>query len=583
MIINSTLVFCLIPELEETFKGSKITQVLLSPDRKELLLIARSRKNEVCLFFSAHAQNYRVEILDQKEWKADKSKCEKTNLFSYALGGYIQEIKQIDFDRIIQMSCLRKSQLGKGIEFDLIFELTGRNSNLILVRKDGLIIDCLRKVDSAQSRFRQVLPGEKYLPPPSSKKNNPFQFGKEEFLRLLKTPDLSVSGLLVSNFVGVDQLVAEKIIFEANIPLAAKTEDLNEETIRNLWKNLSRTFQDIAEHKLNFQIITDEGGEPQAISCVNLPFINNKQKIACTSLNSAIKKFFSQKLEEQQRKAELKKPWEVAHRARKKLERKKERIEEDLKQAEKFEQYKKFGDLLMINKNSIKKGLESIRLVDVFEPQQSPVGIPLNANLSPIQNAQAYFKRYRKAKDALTVMIRRKAETDSEILQVEKIMERLKGPEKDIELEGIREELTTWGFLREKQISKKMKKTKEGFSPRIFLTKDGSEILVGKNNEENDYLTFRLARPGDLWFHAQDVPGSHVVLRRKEKKREPSQVDIKEAAQVAAYFSKAREEKKAPVIYTLAKYVKKPKKGKSGLALVEREKTIMVEPKLTDK
>ena len=589
MIINSTLVFCLIPELQEALKGNKIIQILQSSDRKELLFLTRSKKKEISLFFSTHPENYRIEIcecilrLDENETKTRKSDYQKTNLFSYAVGGYISEISQVDFDRVIKISCLKKSQLGKSIEFDLIFELTGRNSNLILLRKDGLIIDCLRRVDLTQNRFRQILPGEKYVPPPYPKKKNPFQIEKEKFLILLKDHDLLIPEFLISHFVGLDKLLAQNILFEANIPLNVKTVDLQEEDIERLWKSFKEIFQKISDYKLTFQIITDEKEKPKAISCVNLSFLKDDQKIFCENLNSAIKKFFHQKLEEHQRKTELKRLSEVIHSAQERLQSKKEKIEEDLKQAEKFEEYKKFGDLLMMNKDLIKKGQDSIKLMDIFKPEPSPIEIPLNVKLSPMQNAQAYFKKYKKAKDALAVMKKRKAETEKEILQLEKILEKLDGTIQELKLEEIERELISLGFLKGRKFFERKKKSQKEFSPKRFVSKDGGEILVGRNNKENDYLTFKIARPDDLWFHAQDVPGSHVLLRRKEKKKEPSYNDIKEAAQVAAYFSKARREKNASVIYTLAKYVKKPKKGKPGLALVEKEKAIWVEPKLTNK
>jgi predicted ribosome quality control (RQC) complex YloA/Tae2 family protein len=499
------------------------------------------------------------------------------------VGGYISEISQVDFDRVIKISCLKKSQLGKSIEFDLIFELTGRNSNLILLRKDGLIIDCLRKVDLTQNRFRQILPGEKYVPPPYPKKKNPFQIEKEKFLILLKDHDLLIPEFLISHFVGLDKPLAENILFEANIPLNVKTVDLQEEDIERLWKSFKEIFQKISDYKLTFQIITDEKEKPKAISCVNLSFLKDDQKIFCENLNSTIKKFFHQKLEEHQRKTELKSLSEVTHKAQQRLQSKKEKIEEDLKQAEKFEQYKKFGDLLMMNKKLIRKGQDSIKLVDIFQPEQSLVEIPLNIKLSPMQNAQAYFKKYKKAKDALAVMKKRKAETERQILQVEKILEKIEGATKELKLEEIEQALISLGLLKEKEIPRKRKKGNREFSPRRFVTQEGCEILVGRNNKENDYLTFKFAHPDDLWFHAQDVPGSHVVLRRKEKKKDLSYNDIKEAAKVAAYFSKARGAKKVPVIYTPAKYVKKPKKGKPGLALVEKEKAILVEPKLTNR
>jgi predicted ribosome quality control (RQC) complex YloA/Tae2 family protein len=579
MIINSTLIFCLIPELQETFKGNKIIQILQSSDKKELLFLTRSKKEEVSLFFSAHPENYRVEVLDEHETKAKSPRYQKTNLFSYALGGHIQEIKQVDFDRVIRISCLKKSQLGKSIEFDLIFELTGRNSNLILLRKDGLIIDCLRKVDLTQNRFRQILPGERYTPPPPPKKKNPFQIEKDKFTELVQSHNLLVSEFMISHFIGLDQLLAENIMFEANIPLNAKTTDLKEEDIEHLWRRFTEIFQKISEYELTFQVITDGKEKPKAISCVSLPFLKDERKIFYGSLNLAIKKFFHQKLEDQHKKVELKRFSQIAYRAFTSLERRKERIEEDLKQAEKFEQYKKFGDLLLMNKDLIKKGRDLIKLVDIFQPVQSSIEIPLNIKLSPMQNAQAYFKKYKKAKDALVTMKKRRAETEKEMLKVEKILEKIKGATKEPKLEEIEQELISLGLLKEKEIPRERKKANKEFLPRRFVTKEGCEILVGRNNQENDYLTFKIARPDDLWFHAQDVPGSHVVLRRKEKKKDFSHNDIKEAAKVAAYFSKARGAKKLPVIYTLAKYVKKPKRGKPGLVLVEKEKTILVEPK----
>ena len=589
MIINSTLVFCLIPELQEAFKESKIIQILQSSDRKELVFFTRSKEKETSLFFSTHPENYRIEIcecilgLDENEMKTKNPNYEKTNLFSYAVGGHISEISQVDFDRVIKISCLKKSQLGKSIEFDLIFELTGRNSNLILLRNDGLIIDCLRKVDITQNRFRQILPGEKYIPPPFPKKKNPFQIEKEKSLILLKDHDLLVSELLILHFIGLDKPLAETIMFEAGIPLNAKTANLKEQDIEQLWKSFKEIFQKISEYKLAFQITTDEKGKPQAISCVSLPFLKHEQKISCDSLNSAIKKFFYQKLEEHQRKTELKRLSEVIHSTQERLQSKKEKIEEDLKQAEKFEEYKKFGDLLMMNRDLIKKGQDSIKLVDIFKPEPSPIEIPLNVKLSPMQNSQAYFRKYKKAKDALAVIKKRKAETDKEILQLEKILGKLDGATKELELEEIERELISLGFLKDRKLFKRKKKSQKEFSPKRFVSKDGGEILVGRNNKGNDYLTFKIARPDDLWFHAQDVPGSHVLLRKKEKKKEPSHNDIKEAAQVAAYFSKARGAKRVGVIYTWAKYVKKPKKGKPGLALVEKERAIWVEPRLTDK
>jgi predicted ribosome quality control (RQC) complex YloA/Tae2 family protein len=579
MVINSTLIFCLIPELKEALVGLKVREILVSADHKELLFCLRDKNKETSLFFCTHPLDCRIEFWGKEETEKHKTNYQKTNLFSFAEGGYVQKIEQLDFDRIIKISCEKESQFGTGEPFDLIFELAGRNANLVLVKKDGMIVDCLRKIDVTQNRFRQILPGIKYVPPPTPTKKNPFSTSKEESTRLIRTDDQSISEWLSSHFTGVDRLLVQKIIIESGLDLGKKISRITEEEIALLWKTFSQTFEKISKHNFSFQIINDRNGDPKAISCVDLPFIPEDQKIHYPSLNSAIKGFFSGKLEREKRKREVHKLSSVVHQTLEKLKKREKKIEEDFKQAERFEEYKRFGELLMMNKESIKRGETSVRLTDVFDPAHPMMEIPLDSRLGAIKNSQAYFKKYKKAKDALSIIKKRKSETEDQIAYLEEIFTQLLMPAEEIDLKEQRQDLIRLGLLRPTKTRTKEKKKKE-FSPRRFLTKSGREIFVGRNNKENDYLTFKFAQPDDLWFHAQDVSGSHVLLKRKNKKTDPSFSDIKEAASVAVYFSKAKKEKRAVVIYTQAKYVRKPKRGKPGLALVGKEKSVLVEPGL---
>lgn len=579
MIINSTLIFCLIPELKEALVGLKVREILVSADHKELLLCLRDKNKETSLFFCAHPLDCRIEIWGKEETEKHKMNYQKTNLFSFAEGGYVQKIEQLDFDRVIKISCERKTQFGTGASFSLIFELTGRNSNVVLVKKDEMIVDCLRKIDVTQNRFRQILPGIKYVLPPTPTKRNPFSTSKEEFVKLIRTGDQSISEWLSSHFTGVDRLLVQKIIIESGLDLGKKISQITEEEIALLWKTFSQTFEKISKHNFSFQIINDRNDDPKAISCVDLPFISEDQKIHYPSLNSAVKSFFSGKLEREKRKREVYKLSSVVHQTLEKLKKREKKIEEDFKQAERFEEYKRFGELLMMNKETIKKGATSVKLIDVFDPAHPMMEILLDSKFSAIRNARVYFKKYKKAKDALSIIKKRKSETEDRIAHLEEISTQLLMPVEKIDLGEQGQNLIRLGLLRQTKSQTKRTKKRE-FSPRRFLTKSGWEILVGRNNRENDYLTFKFAHPDDLWFHAQDIPGSHVLLRRKDKKSEPSLSEIKEAARVSAYFSKARREKKAEVIYTQAKHVRKPKVGKPGLALVGKEKSILVEPGL---
>ena len=582
MIINSTLIFCLIPELKDALLGLRIAKVLISSDQKEPLFCLRGRNKERVLYCSAHPENCRIEIWDKDEKEGRKKDYQKTNLFWFATGGYVQKIEQLDFDRVIKISCEKKTQFGAGESFALIFELTGRYSNVVLVKQDEMIVDCLRKIDATRNRLRQILPGEKYLPPPPPEKRNPFLIKEEELEKLIRTCDKPALEWLTSDFMGMDEFLAQKIVTLSGLDLKKKTCQLAQDEIELLRTAFFQTFEQISNYNLTFQIVINRDGGLKAISCVDLPFVADDQKIYCENLNSAIESFFSDKLEREKRKKGIYRLSMVVQRALKKLKRKEKKIEDDLEQAERFEQYKRFGELLMMNKQDIKKGRTSVKLTDIFDPAHPIMEITLDPKLNAIRNAQSYFKKYKKAKEALSTIEKRRSETENQIARLEKISKELGKHDKRADLEGIRQSLIRLGFLKVPKSPIRRKKEKE-FSFRTFQTESGSEILVGRNNKENDYLTFKFARPNDLWFHAQDSPGSHVLLRRKDRKKEPSSLEIKEAAKVAAYFSKVRGEKKAEVIYTQAKYVRKPKGGKPGLALVEREKTIIIKPELPDK
>ena len=578
MVINSTLIFCLIPELKKILLGMKIAAIYVSPDQKEVIFNLRSRNRAADLFFSAHSDDCRIEV-----WEEDKEGGEegsqKTNLFRYAVGGYVQDVAQLGFDRVIKISCEKKTQFGAGESFDLIFELTGRYGNVILVKQDQRIVDCLRKIDSSRSSFRQILPGGTYLPLPSPQKRNPLSIKKEEFVELIQASHTPVRERLNSGFMGLDQFLARKIVFEAGVNSEKKTSDFTQNEIERLWEAFSQTFEKITNHDLAFLAILDADDYPEAISSLDLPFIPDHQKISFESLNSTVRGFFSLRQEKETRKKEVQKLSLICRRSLKRLKARAKKIEDDRAQAERSEEFKRCGELLMLNKENVKKGLSSVRLTDVFEPESPEVEVSLDPKHSATRNAQIYFKKYKKAKDALSIIEKRRSETENRITRLERIGEQLESHDENVDSEAIRRSLTQLGFLKKPKPRAAKGKQKE-FSGRTFLTKSGCEILVGRNNKENDYLTFKFARPDDLWFHAQDVPGSHALLRKKEKKTEPSPSEIKEAAQVAAYFSKARGEKKAAVIYTQAKYVRKPKRGKPGLALVEREKSIVVEPGL---
>ena len=586
MVISSIYIFCLIQELRQNLLGKKITRILLSENKKDVLFLTQDKKERNAFLFCSHPDFFRIEILDEKEIQSPDAYASlrkdfaPTNLFKQAEFSLIQKIEQMDFDRIIKIFCIKRTE-----EIELILELTGRNSNLILKRfKDNLILNCLKKIDPQKSRYRQIEVGLKYKPPPPHKKKNPFELEKEGFFKLLKEKkENNILFFLINNFNGIDLNLAKKLSFDSSIKFESKIKDLTSELKSFLWENFKKIIKEISNYKISPQIILDKNKNPLSLSLFDLPFVPDQKKIRFSKLNLAIKKFFFLKIEKEKLKEQKKYLSTIIQKNISKLKKREKNLKKDLKEAENYEQYKKFGDLLLFYKNQIKKGKEKVILKDIFEEGQREVEIKLNPILSPLRNAQAYFKKYKKLKQGQKIIKKRKEKTRKEVLILEKLLFDLNKKEKLSEMEEIIKMLLRLGLIRKKEIIKKKKKKKTPsldlrYSPREFLTSDGLKVLVGKNNKENDYLTFHLAKSYDLWFHAQDVSGSHVVLKKQQKDKSPSKSSITEAAKIAAYFSRAKKSSKVPVIFTLVKYVKKPKGAKPGLVFVQKEKTIIVSP-----
>ena len=573
MFINSSIICALIPELKENSVSFKIKEFRLSPDQRELLILTRKERGSKAILFSAEALLCRIISLTEEESKPFQE-YPVTALFSQALDTTILNIEQVNFDRVIKFSCRKDTEFEK-VEFELYFELTGRNANAILVQKQsGLIQDALRKVRLGQSRFRQILPGIKYLLPPAPKKHNPYATSGHEFEKIiLDHPRENLIQVLTSHFMGIDELLAEKIVEESVGAFPLKPLSLE-----YLWKGFKSVLDRIPANEISPNLILDPEEKPVGISLFDLNSIPEEQKISFHSVNQALQKLFSLEIEQNQGSRKLQTLISVTQSEIEKLKKTEDKLKKELSSLKDAQAYKKYGDLLLNHLSEIKRGAEYIELTDYSTPEHKKIKLSLDPSLSPKKNAEAYFKKYQKAQTGIEKLNQRIDETENQIKQLSKIESDLLGKEK-INLEKIESELASLDLLKAPRPKKKEKK-KGRYSPREYISADGFKILVGRNNKENDFLTFKIAKPDDLWFHAQNVPGSHVVLKKGERKKHPTNKAIEQAASLAAYYSQAKSSRKVTVIYTLAKYVKKSKNAPPGLVKVEKMKSILVEPKL---
>jgi predicted ribosome quality control (RQC) complex YloA/Tae2 family protein len=497
-------------------------------------------------------------------------------------GSVVQNIEQMGTDRVIRFQLEKQNRVGTARRVFLIVELIGRNSNIILVDKDtGLIIDALRRVTHQMSRFRQILPKVAYLPPPPQTRLNPQTGSLTEFKEMICShPDQTVVHVLVGTIVGMSMLTAREIAFRSGVDWEEKPISLSKEKLVELWENICSLYGQSWGGKTF--IIFDEKKSPVDFCIFNPSWVLAEQKLQVSSQSKAVEYFCSRRFESQ-KKEELGRF--IATSLNKALlfcRTKLQRLREELTEAQEAESLKIKGELLTGNLSQIKKGQAEVKLSNFYDSQGQEVSIVLDPELSPIENARQYFRRYRKLSKAKTIIKQRLTQEQNRAEELEVYRKQAESLTDYADLLAVRDELAQKGYLKIEILGKKRDKEgkKENIAPRRYLTSTGWTVLVGRTDRENDILTLRLAAPDDLWFHAQGSPGSHVVLRRKDRKSEPDKTTLVESAALAAYWSKARGAETVPVSCTLAKYVRKPRGAKPGTVIISREKTLFVKPRL---
>ncbi len=301
MIINSTLIFCLVPELNSRLSGGRVEKIRQSEDGKRILISIRKESRMIHFFYSSDPVNCRVELWSPKDLETVKDEFSDTRLFQRILRSKIVGVDQIDFDRVIRITCLRRTELERQKELDLVFEMTGRNTNLILVdKKDSTILDCLRKIDPARSRYRQIAPGLKYLLPPPPKKKNPLEASESEFKKSLSQKSgTDISTFLQNSYSGMDRLLAQEIILDSAVSGDKEISELTDTEKEDIFRSFQKTSEKIRGRKINPHIIFDDKGNPIAISPFDLDFIAGELKQSHRSLNSTTKEFFKLRIEKE--------------------------------------------------------------------------------------------------------------------------------------------------------------------------------------------------------------------------------------------------------------------------------------------
>ena len=530
----------MVEELRTELLNGRI-QKINQPFEQELVLQIRSNRKSHRLLLSAHPVFGRIQLTESTFENPAQPSTFIMVLRKYLQGAVIESIEQIENDRIVEITVSNKNEIGDHIQATLIIEIMGKHSNILLVDKSShKILEVIKHIGSSQNSYRTLLPGATYIAPPSTEAVNPFMVKDEKLFEILQTQELTAKNLQ-NLFQGLGR-------------------DTATELERQLLNDKLATFRNFFGQETK-PCLTDK-----SFSCV--PF-SSKTAENFDSLSQLLDIYYKDKAERDRVKQQAS---ELIRRVENELQKNRQKLkkqEKELLATENAEEFRQKGELLTTFLHQVPNDQDQVILENYYTNQ--PITIALDKALTPNQNAQRYFKRYQKLKEAVKYLTDLIEETKATILYLESVEMVLNQAGLD-EIAEIREELIQTGFIRRRQREKIQKRQK----PEQYLASDGKTIIyVGRNNLQNEELTFKMARKEELWFHAKDIPGSHVVISGNLNPTDEVKTD---AAELAAYFSKGRLSNLVQVDMIEVKKLNKPTGGKPGFVTYTGQKTLRVTP-----
>ena len=541
---TSLHILSLVEELKQNIIGTKIISTEFYKKQRTAYIFFKTQKKKQTLGFVYHPHGTGTFLVPASKIKIETR--EKPWPFFDIKDAFIEKVEQIEFDRIIIISYIKDNKKGQ-----IILEAMGVNGNIWNLNESGHIIATLRK--------RNYNEKESYSPPRKFDGLNPFEITEKELTALCEEyPDKSLWQLLEKKILGFNKTLAREIIHRSS------EKDIN---------GVATTIREISERFINSekgylcQIANRIEAYPFKLSSID------QQPEKYKTLSLAVMHLSDLKQSRTEEADEEKTILQAVKKEIKKIARRVDNIEKDLEEAVDFEKFQRLGELLKINYDKLSKGMTEIRLEDILSPDLSQIRITLDSKLSPVDNIERYFKKYRKGREGLDILKRRLEISRQEKLNLENIYS---------ELENNFENAINYYKSDVAGLLPKTASTSEitvRLPYRKYILSTGLTIFVGKDGADNDRTTFEFTKPYELWFHTAQCAGSHVVIKYPNKSFKPSKSEIAETAAIAAWFSKARHDTLIPVNYTQRKYIRKPRKAKPGLVTVDRVKSVMVAPK----
>ena len=573
MAFDGITIANIVTELNQTITGGKINKIA-QPENDELIITIKNQRKQYRLFLSASASLPLIYLTETNKPSPLTAPNFCMLLRKHIGSGKIIAIEQPGMERIIRFTIEHLNELGDLCTKYLIVEIMGKHSNIIFCNEEDQIIDSIKHVSAHMSSVREVLPGRPYFIPETQSKLNPFVLTEEIFQEKIFPRPVNVAKAIYTSITGISPLMAEEVCYRAGIDGGIPTDGLEDVERVHLAHTFLRMVDDIRDGHFEPNIIYN-GKEPVEFACFPLSQYQDYRAVSYPSIFPVLETYYAEKnivTKMRQKTVDLRK---IVQNALERNVKKYQLQQKQLKDTEKKEKYRVWGELLNTYGYEVEPGAKSMEALNYYTNEM--IQIPLDETMTPQENAKKYFDKYSKlkrTKEALDTLLQ---ETGDEIKHLESIAASLDIASSEEDLVQIKEEMMEYGYVKRKNTGGK--KVKVTSRPYHYISSDGYDIYVGKNNFQNDELSFKFASGNDWWFHAKGQPGSHVIV--KSKNEELPDRTFEEAGKLAAYYSKGRQAPKVEIDYTQKKNLRKPTGGKPGFVVYYTNYSLLIEPDIT--
>lgn len=579
MAFDGIVISNIVRDMKERLVGGRIYKIY-QPEPDEINLVVKNNGKTYRLMLNASATLPLVYFLDENKQNPAVAPNFCMLLRKHIGNGRITDVRQPDFERIIVLYIEHLDEMGDVCHKLLIIELMGKYSNIIFTehqetnegRMCGRIVDSIKRIGAQISSVREVLPGYDYVMPPNSKMN-PLTVKKEQFTGEILEKSMSVEKAIYTSITGISKVIASELCYEAGIDGNFSTDSLADSNREDLWEAFVSLCERIVQGDYKPVIVYD-GDIPVEFSAVPLTMYEDIECHEYGDISQALSEFYAKKdvySRMRQKSTDLRK---ILQSAVERTSKKYDIQRKQLKDTKKRDKFKIYGEMLQAYGHDIKQGDKNITVINYYTNEE--ITIPLDENLTPVENANKYFNKYNKLKRTYEASLKLVEESKAALDHLLSLQNSMEMAISEADLAEIKEEMVIAGLLKAKQ-GKKNGVKQEKSRPLHYVSSDGFHMYVGKNNLQNDRLTFKMAGSKDLWFHAKEMPGSHVIVKLEGEEDVPD-ATYEEAARLAAFYSTGKTSPKVEIDYTRRGNLKKPLKANPGYVIYHTNYSMVAVP-----